>query len=201
MKKLNLGSNKKTMEGWINLDAQDLEGVDVIHDVTELPLPFDDESIDEIYSSEFLEHIDFKMTRAVLAECYRVMKKGATMTVSCPDIEKMCEYYVNKQICECVPQKAARMEDFKADPNCEKCGGKAIINPTRWRLAFTGAGKKGKQRKTAAPSQSPCRKNSPGIPKGKSEFNLHRRRRCCFYKFQQGTYAEFQLFGQKDTAA
>jgi len=141
MKKLNLGSNKKTMEGWINLDAQDLEGVDVIHDVTELPLPFDDESIDEIYSSEFLEHIDFKMTRAVLAECYRVMKKGATMTVSCPDIEKMCEYYVNKQICECVPQKAARMEDFKADPNCEKCGGKAIINPTRWRLAFTGAGK------------------------------------------------------------
>ena len=141
MARLNLGSNKKIRKGWINLDAQNLEGVDVVHDVMESPLPFDDGSIDEIYSSEFLEHIDFRMTRAVLAECYRVMRKGATMTISCPDIGKMCEYYANGQICECVPQKAVRMEDFKADPNCKKCGGRAVINPTRWRLAFTGSQK------------------------------------------------------------
>ena len=141
MARLNLGSNKKIRKGWINLDAQNLEGVDIVHDVTESPLPFDDGSIDEIYSSEFLEHIDFRMTRAVLAECYRVMRKGATMTISCPDIGKMCEYYANKQICECVKHKPKDIEDAKANPNCKKCGGRAVINPTRWRLAFLGAQK------------------------------------------------------------
>lgn len=139
MMKLNLGSHKKIKEGFTNVDVQDLEGVDVVYNLTQFPYPFEPESIDEIYNSEFLEHISFRQIKNVLIECYRILKWDGSMRISCPDIEAMCRM-IDKQ-CKCVPQKAEKMEEYKADPHCEICGGKALIHPMRWRLAFIGAQK------------------------------------------------------------
>jgi len=41
MLKLNLGSHNKIMEGFVNVDCLDLEKVDVVHDLTETPYPFE----------------------------------------------------------------------------------------------------------------------------------------------------------------
>jgi len=57
MKRLNLGCGKDIREGFINLDLYDGEGVDIVHNFTDLPLPFEDHSIDYILCSNILEHL------------------------------------------------------------------------------------------------------------------------------------------------
>jgi|GEM_PF-6354793 len=42
---LNLGCGNKILKGWVNLDKFPLEGVDVVYDIEDLPLPFDSEHI------------------------------------------------------------------------------------------------------------------------------------------------------------
>jgi ubiquinone/menaquinone biosynthesis C-methylase UbiE len=137
--KLHLGSNKKILEGYVNVDILDFPGV-TTHDLTVFPYPFLDNSVDEIIAHEVLEHISFLKTERVLAEWYRVLAPGGIAHIQVPDIGLMCEYYTNKLICDCVPQKAT-LGEYKAKEDCFNCSGKALINPKRWSLAFSGAQK------------------------------------------------------------
>ena len=56
--KLNLGCGNDIRPDYVNLDVADLEGVDVVHDLDQLPLPFDDESFREILCLDVFEHVD-----------------------------------------------------------------------------------------------------------------------------------------------
>jgi len=137
--KLNLGSNSKRVDGYINVDIQKVDNVDIVSDLTEIPWEFETDSIDHILAQEFLEHLEVKCALPVLKECYRILKQGSSVTIQVPDIEAMCRM-IDKQ-CTCVPQKAAHLDMFKADSMCFQCGGKAEIHPDRWHMAFTGAQK------------------------------------------------------------
>lgn len=137
--KLNLGSHNKRVEGYTNVDVLDLPNVDIKHDLTSFPWPFEMSSIEEILMQEFLEHIPWRSCQAVIHECYRILQPGGMLKIQVPDIEAMCRM-IDEQ-CWCVPKKAERYEDYKADPNCEICLGKARINPERWHIAFVGAQK------------------------------------------------------------
>jgi len=139
MIKLNLGSHNKRVEGYKNVDIQPLENVDIVHDLTDFPYPFKQNSVDEILSQEFLEHISFRIVFKVLREWHRILKPGGKVFVQVPDIEAMCRM-IDLQ-CNCVPRKASNYADYKADPNCFECEGKALIHPERWKTAFTGAQK------------------------------------------------------------
>lgn len=84
-KKLNLGCGRDIREGWVNLDAVDLPGVDVVADLgkcAETPLPFEDSSIDEFLLSHLLEHIPDPLS--LMAELYRIAKPGAKMQIRVP---------------------------------------------------------------------------------------------------------------------
>jgi len=54
--KVNLGSGDKLMEGYINLDKIQMEGVHNVN-LEEGYLPFDDESVDEVVGHQIFEHI------------------------------------------------------------------------------------------------------------------------------------------------
>jgi len=58
MKKLDLacGNNKKGAD-WIGVDVSKTSSVDIVHDLNIYPWPFEDNSIDEIYCSHYIEHI------------------------------------------------------------------------------------------------------------------------------------------------
>lgn len=59
------------------IDKVKLEGVDIVHDLTKFPYPFADNSVDEIRSSHFLEHIDGPTRMKMMDELWRIMKGGA----------------------------------------------------------------------------------------------------------------------------
>lgn len=165
--KLNIGSNNIRIEGYLNLDGLDLENVDAVGElnlspyilkikpenlykfgesIISYPLVgegnyiFVENSVDEILAIEFLEHISFRHTDLALGEWRRILKRGGKIHIQVPDCGKAMEYYVNNQICECVPHKGTN-EQQVADPACFRCSGKAKINPQRWLYSFTGAQK------------------------------------------------------------
>jgi len=82
MRKLNLGCGKDIKPGWINIDIKDY-GQEIVRDITR-GLPFDDNSVDEIYSCHFFEHLNGDDVRWVLEECYRVLKPGAEIFIRVP---------------------------------------------------------------------------------------------------------------------
>jgi predicted SAM-dependent methyltransferase len=75
MMKLNLGSNKKKLEGYVNIDIDPAHKPDLVCDVTQ-GLPFDDSTIDEVRAFDFLEHIPLGQTMAVINDIWRVLKPG-----------------------------------------------------------------------------------------------------------------------------
>ncbi len=80
-KKLNIGCGTDIKPGWINLDSAKLPGVDVIHDIQKLPLPFRNDEFDEILCQDVLEHIEYI---PVLRDLYRILKTGGSITIRVP---------------------------------------------------------------------------------------------------------------------
>jgi len=81
MKKLNLGCGNDIKKGWINLDIAALEGIDVVHDLSKLPLPFEDNSIDEVLCQDVLEHLEYI---DLLKDIHRILKKGGLLKARIP---------------------------------------------------------------------------------------------------------------------
>ena len=139
--KLNFGSGPKKIEGYTSVDGLEWGGTtDVLVDFNYTPYPFEDNSADEIMMVEFLEHLNINDANKCIKECFRILKTEGLLKIQVPDIGKMCEYYVGRQICDCVPHKD-NTGKFAADPECPDCGGTAKINPVRWAFAFAGAQK------------------------------------------------------------
>jgi SAM-dependent methyltransferase len=140
--KLSIGCGPKAKKEYINLDVKKWDdNVDVIHDLTERPYPFADNYFKEVSAIEVLEHISFRQLPIIVKEVYRILEKGGTFYIQVPDCGKMMEYYVNKKICDCVENKPLNDKGGKPSPWCSKCNGEAMVHPTRWLIAFTGAQK------------------------------------------------------------
>lgn len=82
--KLDLACGQTKREGFIGIDIAPCEGVDIVHDLRVLPWPFEDESVDEVFCSHFLEHLDGIERIAFMQELWRVMKVDATATIITP---------------------------------------------------------------------------------------------------------------------
>ena len=83
--KLNLGAGRNVLDGWINVDRQQLPGVDVVFDLDGCrlnPFPFDGNSVDQILLSHILEHLHHPLP--LMAELHRVAKNGAIMEIRVP---------------------------------------------------------------------------------------------------------------------
>ncbi len=83
--RLNLGCGRDAQPGWVNLDAVDLPGVDVVANLEHCdrdPLPFEDDHFDEFLLSHVIEHV--QNTLPLMQELYRVAKPGARAVIRCP---------------------------------------------------------------------------------------------------------------------
>lgn len=92
MLKLNLGCGNVYLNGWINIDC-DSKKADLNMDLRN-PLPYQDNTIDFIYSEHVIEHFTVKEGLALLKECYRVLKPGGIIRIATPDLNyTMFRYY------------------------------------------------------------------------------------------------------------
>ena len=98
--KINIGGKEKK-EGWKILNIQDGEYVDFHGDISDLS-QFENGSVEEIYASHVVEHVDQNKIKETLKGIYRVLKNGGKFYVSVPDMEILCRIFMSKE----APKKA-----------------------------------------------------------------------------------------------
>ena len=92
---LDLGCGKDKKPGCLGLDIVPGDNVDIVIDIAENSLPFDDNSVDGVYSNNFFEHIPFNYKKEhkeriyeplfwVMEEVWRVCKDKAIIEIIVP---------------------------------------------------------------------------------------------------------------------
>lgn len=80
--KLNLGCGTDIRKGYLNADYQKFKGVDKVVNLNVLPLPFKDNSAEEIICQDILEHMT-DIPKFIL-ELARITKPGAKVFIRVP---------------------------------------------------------------------------------------------------------------------
>lgn len=80
-RRLNVACGTDTREGYVNLDCANLPGVDVVHDLKVLPLPFESNQFDEILCKDVLEHLEYI---DILRDLHRILKPDGLLVVCVP---------------------------------------------------------------------------------------------------------------------
>jgi predicted SAM-dependent methyltransferase len=94
---LHLGCGKKTINGYINVDIQNFDNIDLCADIKNLP--FGPNTIDEIYSCAAIEHFGRREWKEVVAHWRSLLKKDGILRLSTADFSAAChEYIENKDI-------------------------------------------------------------------------------------------------------
>jgi predicted SAM-dependent methyltransferase len=91
--KLELGCGSFKRQGFIGIDL--LPGVDIQWDIR-WGIPFEDESVTEIKSDHFFEHLELSDLIKVLRECRRVLVAGGVLNFTVPHLDPYLEAYRSK---------------------------------------------------------------------------------------------------------
>ena len=82
--RLDFGAGRNPIPNFKSVDLYAPEA-DFKVDLFKFPLPWKDESVTEIHASHFVEHIPGKIRWPFFEECWRILKPGGTMRISCPN--------------------------------------------------------------------------------------------------------------------
>lgn len=95
--RLNVGAGHVAMDNYVNVDLRELPGIDVVAPVDNLP--FEPNSITEIFSSHVLEHFaELELRRKLLPYWYSLLKRGGTFRAIVPDLEAMTAAYAQGEL-------------------------------------------------------------------------------------------------------
>lgn len=94
---LEIGPGNERLLGFEGLNIVKNDATDYIADVAIDGIPLPDESFDLVYSSHFLEHIEWYKVEFVLKEMYRVLKKGGKVEIHVPDGLKIAKAFVDAE--------------------------------------------------------------------------------------------------------
>jgi len=99
--KVQLGPGYELKPGWINIDlvahSKTLppDTILILHDLRQ-GLPLGDGSCAYIYSSHFLEHLEYEQGVHLLQDCYRVLKPGGVFRAAMPNFKRMFAAYLQR---------------------------------------------------------------------------------------------------------
>lgn len=116
--KLNLGSGTIRKKGYVDIDLY--RDCDLKWDLRQ-ELPYDGESISEIYASHLIEHLTRREFEAVLPNWYHVLKKGGVLEIHCPDLDQICSSWASGDQRELKMMLYGGQEDF-GKGECHKNG-------------------------------------------------------------------------------
>jgi SAM-dependent methyltransferase len=92
--RLLIGGRTTHIDGFLNVDLFEGEGVDIRADASNLSM-FKDGEVSEIYCSHILEHFPHVKTLSVLKEWRRVLKRGSKAYIAVPDFDVMIKHYLS----------------------------------------------------------------------------------------------------------
>lgn len=120
MLKINLGCGDRTPEGWVNVDYAlgawmfKIPGFRSINKKLKIfsltwsekvfihnlckKLPWENNSVDVIYSSHTLEHLSRAEGLKLLQECHRVLKTDGIIRIVIPDLKHIISLYEQKKV-------------------------------------------------------------------------------------------------------
>lgn len=90
---LNIGCGSRFHPDWINADLTSRHPRVIPCDLT-WGLCFRSASLDAVYASHVLEHLDRDKAPALLEECRRVLRPGGVLRIAVPDFEVMARLYL-----------------------------------------------------------------------------------------------------------
>lgn len=82
--RIDLGCGANKQAGCFGIDARDLPGVDLVHDLEAFPWPLPDSCARVVFMSHFWEHVSPKKTMAFMAEVHRICEPGAQVLIAAP---------------------------------------------------------------------------------------------------------------------
>lgn len=89
--RLDLGCGMRKLEGFTGVDVHDFPGVDVVMDLR-AKWPWKDDSVGEVHSSHFVEHLTGPERVAFFNNLWRVMAPKATAKIVVPHWSNACAY-------------------------------------------------------------------------------------------------------------
>jgi predicted SAM-dependent methyltransferase len=109
---LNLGCGERFHADWVNLDLHPSNPSVQKWDL-QANLPFPEESFDVVYHSHVLEHFSKCDGLRLLERCRRVLRRGGTIRVVVPDLERIVQLYLSSlEKCVAGNQEAAEPYDW-----------------------------------------------------------------------------------------
>ena len=92
-RRINVGCGQWPLLYWTNIDADPSAYADIYQSVP--PLPFADDSLDEVYAGHFLEHLSETDASAFLIECRRVLVPGGRVGIVVPDTREILSRWLS----------------------------------------------------------------------------------------------------------
>jgi len=87
----------RSADGACDIEMRELDGLAVTLNFDALAgLPMADGSMEGVNMSHFLEHFTLAQGEAILRECRRVLRRGGTLRISCPDLARYAAAYVSR---------------------------------------------------------------------------------------------------------
>jgi predicted SAM-dependent methyltransferase len=94
--RIHFACGKRPFAGWINIDYVPYSpGPDVLLDLRR-PLPLRDNTVDLMYSEDFIEHVDLAHGRCILREWYRLLRPGGALRLLTPNLRVLATKYVER---------------------------------------------------------------------------------------------------------
>jgi hypothetical protein len=81
--KLHLGCGDTYLPGWVNVDIGECKA-DVIHNLDQIPYPFEENQFSVIIANHVIEHLDRARWPEIIAELYRISAPNAIWDFRCP---------------------------------------------------------------------------------------------------------------------
>lgn len=93
MLKIDLGCGAECKKDYVGLDKVDF-GQKMVCNIAD-GIPLEDDTVDEIHSSHFVEHLDEREIDILFHEMLRICKIGTKITITCPHSSQKEAYYLS----------------------------------------------------------------------------------------------------------
>ena len=120
---LNLGSGPRLIKStsdvrWVNIDQDRVEvpeAVEFLQTDVRNGLPFEDEDVDAVYCSHFLDHLNYYEAIAFLKEVRRVLKRDGVVWIAVEDLDGLIKTYHQGEMDKFAHQQPAIFSQVKSE--------------------------------------------------------------------------------------